>query len=73
MSNNNQSIYYVWCPQGGAPNRQHDSPSSATTEAKRLAKLNPDKSFYVLRAIAKIKYQHEPFAIENYCKRERVN
>lgn len=46
------SFYLVWSPQGTTPpSCRHLSQASADTEAKRLAKTNPGKQFYVLLAL----------------------
>ena len=44
-------FWVVWAENGGTPVVQHPNEASATFEAERLARLNPDKRFYVLEAI----------------------
>lgn len=45
-------FYLVWNPQGGAPTYQHPSYQDAQVEAKRLARANPDQTFFVLESIS---------------------
>ena len=49
-----QPFWCVWSPQGRSPTYRHDSELSALMEAKRLAKLNPEQSFYVLEAVSHV-------------------
>lgn len=44
-------FWVVWAENGGTPVVQHPTETSATHEAERLARLNPDNRFYVLEAI----------------------
>lgn len=45
----------VWNPEGNMPRHRHDDHQSAVTEAKRLAKANPDQEFFVLVAVSRVK------------------
>lgn len=49
-----QPFYLVWCPESGAPTIKQPSYAIAEGEAKRLARNNPGKPFFVLAAIAKV-------------------
>ena len=44
------TFWMVWNVNGHAPTYKHASHESAVTEAERLARLNPGKTFAVLRA-----------------------
>lgn len=46
-----EKIWVVYNPQGRAPSYMHTSYESAKTEAKRLARINPDQSFYVMESV----------------------
>lgn len=46
-------LYMVWTKTGWAPRKAHRDFASASTEAKRLARLHPGKKFIVLKAVAK--------------------
>jgi hypothetical protein len=48
-------FFLVWNPAGRSPSVRHDRREDASREAERLARLQPDATFYVLRA-------------EGYCK-----
>ena len=43
--------YFVWNPAQNAPRCQHQNKNDAVKEAERLAALNPNQRFIVLRAI----------------------
>lgn len=43
-------FWMVWCPKGRAPTAKHGSHEQAKREAERLSKMNPNESFYILRA-----------------------
>lgn len=45
-----ESFYVVWQPETGAPTHRHERIELAKAEAERLARGNPSKRFYVLRA-----------------------
>lgn len=47
-----EAFWLVWNPEGNAPKHRHGSESSATKEAERLATLNPNARFYVLKALS---------------------
>ena len=47
-----QPFWLVWCPTRSAPTVRQPSYIVAETEAKRLARINPGESFYVLAAVA---------------------
>lgn len=45
-------IYCVFNPAGaGVPRFEHRTYDSAKTEAKRLAKMNPEQKFYVMESV----------------------
>lgn len=44
-------FWMVWSPQGNQPTRRHPSRAIADTEAARLAKANPGRTFFVLKAV----------------------
>lgn len=50
-----EEIYLIWTPKGSNPRKRHPSIEEAEKEAERLAKLNPNKEFYVLKAVKKFK------------------
>lgn len=45
-----KKFWIVWCPEEGRPQKKHNSINKARTEAKRLAKQHPGKSFIVMVA-----------------------
>lgn len=47
-------FWLVWCEDGGAPTRKHETPERAEAEAIRLAQQSPGKSFCVLAMIARV-------------------
>lgn len=47
-----KKFWMVYSPQGHAPTYKHWSRESADTEAVRLAKMNPGRQFFVLKAMA---------------------
>lgn len=47
-----ERLWMVYNPDGGPPRMTHASKRSATDEAKRLAKANPGRYFFVLQAVA---------------------
>lgn len=47
-----QPFFLVWCPTRSAPTVKQPSYGVAESEAKRLARLNPGESFFVLAAVA---------------------
>jgi hypothetical protein len=50
-SNRTAAFWIVWSPSSANnPKMQHPSEFAATTEAERLAKLNPGSTFYAMRA-----------------------
>jgi len=60
------SRYYVFGKD--TPTVFHGTLNEASTEAKRLAKLNPGTEFFVLRAVKSICYMAEPFIQRSFCK-----
>ncbi len=44
-------FYMIWCEGNRAPTVKHETRHAAITEADRLARVNPGKTFYVLAAI----------------------
>lgn len=51
MAEQTSNFFMVWSPSGRAPTYRHESFESARTEAKRLARLNPEQSFFVLVSV----------------------
>lgn len=51
MTENVEKFWMVWNPNGRAPTYRHDSKESATREAERLARANPEQTFIVLKAV----------------------
>lgn len=47
-----EQFWLVWNPSGRAPTYRHLSKASANTEARRLARLNPENTFFALKASA---------------------
>lgn len=45
-------FYLVWNPQGHSPTHKHDTQHDAEHEAQRLARLNPEQTFFVLEPIS---------------------
>jgi hypothetical protein len=45
------TFFLVWNPEGRAPTRKHETLDIAIGEARRLASLNQNQKFYVLRAV----------------------
>lgn len=59
-------MFIIWCPTSDRPPRyRHASYHSALDEAKRLASMNPNREFIVMRARSSVKCT-DPFHIENY-------
>lgn len=50
-----QPFFLVWNPERGAPTIKQPSYSVAEAEAKRLARMTPGESFFVLAAVAEAK------------------
>lgn len=50
-----QPFFLVWCPESGPPVVKQPSYAVAEAEAKRLARLSPGQSFFVLAAVAEAK------------------
>ncbi len=48
-------FWMVWNPDGRAPTYKHHSETAARAESQRLARLEPNATFFVLRAIASYK------------------
>lgn len=47
-----KQFWIIWCPQGtNQPSYKHHTEDRAITEAERLARLHPDKEFFVMEAI----------------------
>ena len=44
-------FWLVWNPQGRSPTHRHPTRQMADQEARRLALLNPDQDFFVLKAM----------------------
>ena len=45
-----KKFWMVYAPDGGAPTREHDHSDLAETEAQRLARAHPGRTFVVLEA-----------------------
>lgn len=54
MADLSDGFFLVWNPGGQSPVRRHATRQSATTEAERLANLNPGEVFFVLAAITEV-------------------
>ena len=50
-----QPFFVVWNPDARAPTMKHPTYNAAEKEARRLARSNPEQSFFVLAAIAEAK------------------
>ena len=48
---NLEVFWVVWNPSAFPPRVRHSSYESARTEAKRLARANPDQQFFVLKSV----------------------
>lgn len=47
-----KQFWIIWCPQGSkTPSHKHPTEELAIGEAERLARLHPDKEFFVMEAI----------------------
>lgn len=46
-----ESFFVVWCEDGGTPTVKHPDLHIAQTEARRLAKMNPSRRFWVMEAL----------------------
>lgn len=44
-------FYLVWNPERSVPSFKHLSSHDAIAEAKRLARTNPDQTFYVMETV----------------------
>jgi hypothetical protein len=55
-------FYMVWEPGSGRTRCQHGGEAEAVAEAKRLARQEPEKVFYVLKAISKFRAIQQPVA-----------
>ena len=49
--NYRKAFWFVWRPNGYAPNFLHDSEQSAIAECERLAIANPGTEFIVLQSV----------------------
>lgn len=53
MINGENSFYLIWSPEGLTPPKYtHDTLENAQREANRLASVNPNRSFYVVKALS---------------------
>ena len=69
MNNSQPSRYIVWCPTSSKPPTvEHSTIEEAYAEAKRLADLNPNKEFRVMRTISSIQRNTEPYVRKTYIK-----
>ena len=48
-------FWMVWREGSSAPEHKHTSKAAAVNEAERLAKLNPDQTFYILKTTAAVR------------------
>ncbi len=46
-----ETFWTVWNPARSIPQVRHDTPELAKREAERLARVQPNESFYVMQAI----------------------
>lgn len=44
-------FWFVWCPEGNSPRHKHPSEALAISEAERLARENPGRTFVVLESV----------------------
>ena len=51
MNELNGKFWMVWNPNGGSPTVKHQSEDDAKTEAERLARIYPNKRFWVLESM----------------------
>lgn len=56
-----EKFWMVYRIGGNSPTYQHQTPESAVTEARRLARANPDQTFVVLEAMER--YWAEPIPV----------
>lgn len=64
-----ESIYIVWCPTSSTPpTKRHITFNEAQDEARRLAKLNPNKVFFICRVLQSLQYSDNPFIYKAYKK-----
>jgi len=49
-----EPFWLVWCCGGGKPTFAHETYEDALAEADRLAAINSDNVFYVLRTVARV-------------------
>jgi hypothetical protein len=53
-------FFLVWNPEGDVPRVRHADAVDARREAERLARLNPNAAFYVLRAEGRCRVDAAP-------------
>lgn len=51
------SFYTVWCENGGTPTVMHSDHNKAKEEARRLAKANPGRKFWVMESLGYMQIQ----------------
>lgn len=56
-----ESFFTVWCEDGGTPTVKHPDVCLAQAEARRLAKMNPNRRFWVMESLGYMQ-------IEDPCK-----
>jgi len=54
ISNKHSMFFLIWTSATGYAKYRHTTYESAETEIKRLHKLEPKKTFYILKAVAKM-------------------
>lgn len=60
MPEKQMRFWMVWNPEGRQPQYKHFTRTEADMEAQRLARVNPEQSFYVLKAVSGFKSQPSP-------------
>lgn len=66
-----ESMYFVWCPTVGAPTKPHETIETARAEARRLCLLpkNKGRQYFVLRAIESVQQAADPIITRNYSRK----
>ncbi len=64
----NESFYVIWNPTDRNPMLRYETVELATTEARRLAELNPGLEFMVLRSLMGVTWRNDPWRVRQFCK-----